>query len=142
MKGIEIAGKLSRMIFRGQKAIGAAKVSLKKGFIEDAASRAYYAVFHGMQAALESIGQTYSKHSGVISAFHREFISKGTFPKEFSKKIKTLEKHRQKGDYSYIWVLTELEVIQDITDAEIILKAIANYLKQKYSKDFWRENKK
>jgi uncharacterized protein (UPF0332 family) len=53
---------------------------LGDGFVETSASRAYYAAFHAIQALLKSIDQTYSKHSGVIAAFHREFIMTGIFP--------------------------------------------------------------
>jgi len=107
MKDIELLDKLASMIQRGQKSLEAAKVSLEKN------------------------------HIGVISSFHREFINTGVFPKEFGKKIRRLEKHREKGDYSYVWTLTKEAVSQDIADAEVILKAIAAYLKQLYDREFW-----
>jgi len=68
---------------------------------ETTSSKAYYAVFHIMQAALLLKGLTYSKHSGVISGFSKEFIKPDIFPKEFSKKIRSLYKGREISDYNY-----------------------------------------
>ncbi|MDL1958216.1 MAG: hypothetical protein LWX01_06745 [Deltaproteobacteria bacterium] len=55
-----------------------------------------------MQAPLKSIGQTYSKHSGVIAAFHREFIKTGIFPPELGRALTRMVKHchhRRDGQY-------------------------------------------
>jgi len=70
-------------------------------------SRAYYAVFHIMQAALLTKNLTYKKHSGVISAFSKQFIKTGIFPKEFARYIKSLRSDRETSDYSLYWLLTK-----------------------------------
>ncbi len=66
-----------------------------------ASSRAYYAAFYAMQAILLTKDLSFSKHSGVIAAFNRQFIKTGVFPKEFSKLISRLFRERQTGDYEF-----------------------------------------
>ena len=52
-------------------------------------SRAYYAAFYAVQAAILTKNMSFSKHSGVISAFNQHFVKTGLFPKEFSKHNRT-----------------------------------------------------
>ena len=42
-----------------------------------AVSRAYYAAFHAVSAALLSRGETYSRHGQVLGAFNRAFVHTG-----------------------------------------------------------------
>ena len=50
----------------------------------DASSRAYYAAFHAVSAALLSRGETYSRHGQVLGAFKRAFVHTGLLPREFT----------------------------------------------------------
>jgi len=77
---------------------------------------------------LKSVGQTYSKHTGVIGAFHRDFIKTGIFPDDFGKALTRLVKHRDIGDYSYIWELDPEKVREDVRRAREILDSIRRYL--------------
>ena len=120
--------KLDAMLAKAERMLRAADASLKDGFVESAASRSYYAAFHAIQALLKSIDQTYSKHAGVIAAFHREFIKTGIFPPDFGKALTRLAKHRDIGDYSYLWELDPDQVKEDIHKAEEILVSIRRYL--------------
>ena len=64
----------------------------------------------------------------MIAAFHRDFIKTGVFPPEFGKALTRLAKHRDIGDYSYIWTLKPEQVKEDIQKAGKILNAIRRYL--------------
>lgn len=121
--------KLDTMLAKAERMLQAADASLKDGFVESAASRSYYAAFHAIQALLKSIDLTYSKHAGVIAAFHREFIKTGIFPPDFGRALTRLAKHRDIGDYSYLWELEPDHVKEDIYKAEQILVSIRNYLR-------------
>ena len=101
---------------------------LRDGFIESAASRAYYVEFHAIQALLKSIDQTYSKHSGVIGPFHRELIKTGPLPSEFGMALTRLAKHRDIGDYNYLWTLDTDQVTEDVRMAKEMLGAIRRHL--------------
>ncbi|MFQ6034407.1 MAG: HEPN domain-containing protein [Sedimentisphaerales bacterium] len=44
---------------------------------DSAASRAYYAAFHALTALFALRGQTFSKHTAIRTALHRELIRSG-----------------------------------------------------------------
>jgi len=120
--------ELDKILGKAQRMLLAAQGALEDGFFETAASRAYYTAFHAIQALLKSVGQTYSRHTGVIGAFHRDFIKTGIFPDDFGKALTRLVKHRDIGDYSYIWELDPKKVREDVSRAREILGAVRRYL--------------
>lgn len=81
------------------RSINTAKRNLEEGDYDFASSRAYYAAFYAFQAILLSKNLSFSKHSGVISAFNQYFVKTMLFPKHFSKLISRLFRERQIGDY-------------------------------------------
>lgn len=64
-----------------------------------AASRAYYAMFYVAEALLAHLGQSYSKHSGVISAFGREYTKAGRLDPKFHRRLLDAQDLRHTGDY-------------------------------------------
>ena len=113
---------------KAKETLKIAKQLYKQDYYNDSVSRAYYAVFHSLQAILLTIGLSFSKHSGVIGAFNKEFIHKDIFPKDFHKMIERLFKDRQIGDYEYEEGLNYEDAKQDIASAENIIVSIERYL--------------
>ncbi|MFC1496448.1 HEPN domain-containing protein [Candidatus Margulisiibacteriota bacterium] len=107
-----------------------AVILFDQGRFSAAASRAYYAVFHALQAVLLTKELTFSKHSGVIGGFSRYFIKEGFFPKEFALKIKNLWKNREIGDYEYEKKISEEEAHKCLDDSKLIVTELENYLKK------------
>jgi uncharacterized protein (UPF0332 family) len=64
-----------------------------------AASRAYYAMFYVAEALLAHLGQSYSKHSAVISAFGREYTKAGKLDAKFHQRLIDAQDLRHTGDY-------------------------------------------
>ncbi len=62
-------------------------------------NRLYYTAFYGVSAALLEHGLSFKKHSGVRSAFHREFIKTGLLEVKYGKLYDQLFEDRQEGDY-------------------------------------------
>ena len=55
---------------------------LEGGAWADAASRAYYAAFHAVSAALLSKGRAYSSHAQVLGSFNKAFVRMWRTPSE------------------------------------------------------------
>lgn len=130
-KDTELAKKLQKIMVKSKRCLIIAKQHHTQGNYEESASKAYYAIFHALQAALLSRGLSFSKHSGVKGAFNKEFIHKGTFPKVFSKNIERIFEDRQIGDYGYEETISKRDSEQDVADAETIVNAIGEYLVDK-----------
>lgn len=123
-----LRGQIKAVVEKANRSLDAAKVLFNKENFESASSRAYYAVFHMMQAVLLTKGLSYSKHSGVISGFSEHFIKSSIFPKEFGTEILKLRKDRELGDYGYETTVTKETAEGDISVAEKIVNAVEAYL--------------
>ncbi len=64
-----------------------------------AASRAYYAAFHALTALFAIRGQSFSKHSAIRAALHRELVHSGILKKASGKDYDFLMDLRETGDY-------------------------------------------
>lgn len=122
--------QLQAMVEKAHRALAAAVDHLRKGDYDFAASKAYYAVFHILQAVLLTKGQTFASHSGVTAAFSEHFVKAGTFPSDFGALIRRLRRHRELGDYTYQDGIAETDAQQDIRDAETVVTAVETYLRE------------
>jgi uncharacterized protein (UPF0332 family) len=116
------------LIEKAGKSILAAQRLAEKGFGEFAVSRAYYAMFYCAEALLLSRGLTFSKHSGIISAFGKEFIKTKELPEELHAYILDAFKDRQKADYEAGIEFSEREVKEIIQRANNFLKQTKQFL--------------
>jgi len=130
-KDTELTRKLRVIMNKAKDTLKIAKQLYEQDYYNDSISRVYYAVFHSLQAILLTHSLSFSKHSGVIGAFNKEFIHKNIFPKDFHKMIERLFKDRQIGDYEYEEDLNSDDAKQDIADAENIIVSIERYLIKK-----------
>ncbi|MEX0992371.1 MAG: HEPN domain-containing protein [Solirubrobacterales bacterium] len=71
------------------------------GFFSQAISRAYFAVFYAAEAALLELGETRSKHSGVISAFGKHVIKEGHVDESTGRYLRSLFERRNEADYGF-----------------------------------------
>ena len=77
----------------------AATLLRREGYLDFAASRAYYALFYVAEALLLERGLSYSSHSAVIAAFGREFARTGDLDPRFHRYLIDAQDLRQVGDY-------------------------------------------
>ncbi len=111
-----------------EEKLGSAKILLEKGNYKDSVSRSYYAMFTGIRAVLAKDGIDYSKHSGVIAYFQREYVKTGTFEKKYSKYIQNAFQVRNSSDYDDFYVVSKTEAQEQIDRAEKLLAAVKIYL--------------
>ncbi len=87
------------LIARGDTELLAARHLEEAGFSAQATSRAYYAAFYAAEAALLSLGETRSKHSGVLSAFGLLVVKQGGFDPKLAAELRRLFELRSIADY-------------------------------------------
>lgn len=83
-------------------------------------NRAYYALFYLVLALFLKTGVSVksSKHSGVISAFDKEFIRTGKLDQQCSKILHDLFDARQEADYKEFMKLTAADAKELVDQAE------------------------
>lgn len=116
---------------QAKRSIASAKLLVNDGDFEGAANRTYYAVFHGMRSVLALAQKDFSKHSGVISYFRREYIKTGIFPVEASTIIGEAFDIRSDSDYDDEYDVTEDEIRDLVANVEKLLTWIEAYLKER-----------
>jgi uncharacterized protein (UPF0332 family) len=97
-----------------KESLAAAKDLLRLRYWGYAASRAYYAMFHVASALLLQKNLSFSKHSGVISAFGREFAKTGIVPAEYHQKFTMAYELRNASDYARSAKATEAQARETI----------------------------
>jgi uncharacterized protein (UPF0332 family) len=90
---------LQALIAKAKDSLGAARILVKDGYFDFAASRAYYAMFYVAEAMLMRLGQSYNKHSAVISAFGREYAKTELMDSKFHRWLIDAQDFRNIGDY-------------------------------------------
>ena len=107
--------------------LAAARLLAGKGFEAQAVSRAYFAAFFAAEAALMALGETRSKHSGVVSAFVRLLIRGGQLDEGIGRLLRSLFERRNEADCSPVDVPAE-EADAAIRDAERVVSAVKTWL--------------
>lgn len=108
---------------RATKALSSAKALIEVS-PDDAASRAYYAVFHAVSAAFALQNKTFVKHSALRAAVHRELVKTGLWPTELGIIFDMIWELRDTGDYGGMTHVTEEEAGQAVEKAVQVLDAI------------------
>lgn len=93
---------VASLMARARTEIDAAGVIADAGFSDQATSRVYYAAFFAAEAALLSLGETRSKHSGVIAAFGRMVVKDGRFDPDIARTLRQLFELRNAADYAWL----------------------------------------
>lgn len=112
---------------RAYRGLAAARHLAEGGFFEAAVSRAYFAAFHAAETAIESLGETRTKHSGVISAFHSLIVRSGAVDKSLGSLLRSLFEDRNEADYGV--PSTDAVMAEDaIARAERVVEDVADWL--------------
>ena len=114
---------------RSREELAAARFLAGGGFQAQAVSRAYFAAFFAAEAALLALGETRSKHSGVISAFVRLLVRGGQVDQDSGRLLRSLFERRNQADYAPVDVPAE-EADAAIRDAEHVVSAVETWLEQ------------
>ncbi len=81
-----------------------------------AMNRSYYVIFYATLALLATKTLSSSRHSGVISLFHREFVRPGLFTKERAKYLDIAFNLRNRSDYQD-FIQLHAEQVQELLEA-------------------------
>lgn len=82
-------------IQKAEKKLAVADKLLISCDYEDAVSRAYYAVFHAVQALLLTEGERAENHKGVVTLFGLLFVKTGKFSRDMGKYLANLKDDRK-----------------------------------------------
>lgn len=105
-----------------------AKLLLDAGKYRDSIGRSYYAIFTAVRAVLANDKIDFSRHSGVIAYFQKEYIKTGKFDVRYSRYLQAAFQIRNSCDYDDFFIASRLDAEEQYSRAEEFYKEIQNYL--------------
>ena len=105
-----------------------AKLLFDSGKYRDSIGRSYYAVFTAVRAVLANDKVDFSKHSGVIAYFQREYIKTGKFDIKFSRYLQSAFQIRNSCDYDDFFIASKQDAEEQYGRALEFYEEIYKYL--------------
>jgi uncharacterized protein (UPF0332 family) len=100
------------------------------GYFEDAASRAYYAMYYGARALL-ALRDIYPKtHGGLISKFGLQYVKEGYLDVIHGRAIAQAKDIRESADYGVGIEISEEEAKDVIENAKSFLDKVQNVIEE------------
>lgn len=115
---------------RSREELAAARHLLDGGYPAQAASRAYFGAFYAAEAALSTLGETRSKHSGVLAAFNRLVVKEGGCPEEVGRLLRALFETRNEADYGG-GPMPAPEAERALQDARRVIDEVTGWLQRR-----------
>ena len=125
-----IGTKKDLVLYRLQTAkedLKSAKILLEAEEYKSANNRAYYAVFHAINAIHALDGKAYKRHRDAIGNFNKEYVKSEIFPREIGRKIGEAEEIRHASDYDDFYLANREESERLAAVAEEFIQMVEKY---------------
>lgn len=96
-------------------------------------NRAYYAIFHAIQAVLSLERVDFKRHKDVIAYFNKNYIRAEIFPKKLGRKIGQAFQIREDSDYDYKFIPQIEQTSYQAQTAKELIELVEKYIQAKES---------
>lgn len=107
-----------------------AQILLEAGSLKAANNRAYYAIFHAINAIHALHGAGYKRHKDAIANFNKEYVKTEIFPRKIGRRISEAEEIRHASDYDDFYIATVDEAKRQIETADMFLTLVETYCQE------------
>ena len=131
---VEIGTRRDLVLYRietSKNDLKSAKVLLSIDDYKGANNRAYYAIFHAINAVHATSGKAYKRHKDAIANFNKDYVKTEIFPREIGRKIGMAEEIRHASDYDDFYIASREEAEEQIETGKQLLELIEEYIKRK-----------
>ncbi len=90
-------------------------------------NRAYYSIYHTIDAVLSMDEIAFKRHKDTLAYFNKQYIATEIFPREMGRKIVKAEEIRHASDYDTFYIASKDITKQQIETAEQLLKLAKEY---------------
>ena len=108
-----------------------AKILLAADEYKGANNRAYYAIFHAVNAVHALNGNGYKRHKDAIANFNKEYVKTEIFPRTMGRKIGEAEEIRHASDYDDFYIASKVESERQVMVAEEFIQLVEKYCIEK-----------
>ncbi len=107
--------------------LNAAQILLGAEEYKGANNRAYYAIFHAINAVHALRGNAYKRHKDAIGNFNKDYVKTEIFPREIGRKISEAEEIRHASDYDDFYLASRKETERQIATADELIQMVEKY---------------
>lgn len=118
------------LLAEANASLEAAQLLLTKGFVDYAASRAYYAMFHAAQALIAREGMSFSRHSAVIAAVGEHFARTGRLEARMHRYLLKAFEMRNAADYIPGPALSRADADEQLLHATEFVERVRDLLQE------------
>lgn len=122
--------KKDLVLYRIQTAkddLKAARILLAAEEYKGANNRAYYAVFHAINAVHAIKGSAFKRHKDAIANFNKDYVKTEIFPREIGRKIGEAEEIRHASDYDDFFIASREESERQVAVADEFIQLVEKY---------------
>ena len=131
----DIGTKKDLVLYRLQTAradLKSAGILLEAEEYKGANNRAYYAIFHAINAIHAVSGKAYKRHKDAIANFNKDYVKTEIFPREMGRKIGEAEEIRHASDYDDFYIASREESERQVQVAEQFIELAEEYCKKQF----------
>ena len=127
----EIGTRRDLVLYRLETARNDLKSARALFSIEDykgANNRAYYSIFHAINAIHAVSGKAYKRQKDAVANFNKDYVKTLVFPREMGRKIGQAEEIRHASDYDDFYIASAADATEQYAAAEFIITEVKQYL--------------
>lgn len=94
-------------------------------------NRAYYSIYHTIDAILSIDGIAFKRHKDTLAYFNKQYIATEVFPRAMGRKIVKAEEIRHASDYDAFYIASKDITEQQVDTAEQLLELAKKYYDDK-----------
>lgn len=126
----DIGTRKDLMFYRLQSVkadLKSARILLAAEEYKGANNRAYYAIFHAINAIHALSGKAYKRHKDAIGNFNKDYVRTEIFPREMGRKIGEAEEIRHASDYDDFYIAIREESERQVAVADEFIQLAEKY---------------
>lgn len=108
-----------------------ARILLAAEEYKSANNRAYYAVFHAINAVHALNGNAFKRHKDAIGNFNKNYVKTEIFSREIGRKIGEAAEIRHASDYDDFYIASREESERQIVVADEFIQMVESYCEQR-----------
>ncbi|MBI3950529.1 MAG: HEPN domain-containing protein [Acidobacteria bacterium] len=116
--------EVKKHLEKAERSLQAARALLKQEYVEEACSRAYYAMFYAAQALLKYHGIQVKKHSAVIAMFGEHFAKTGMIDPKYHRLLIDAREDRELVDYNVFATVDQDLAEERVNTAEEFIEEV------------------
>ena len=112
-------------------ALKSAKILFAADEYKGSNNRAYYAIFHAVNAVHALDGNGYKRHKDAIANFNKAYVKMEIFPRMMGRKIGEAEEIRHASDYDDFYIASKEEAERQVVVADEFVQMVEEYIRGK-----------